>query len=104
MPESLVELSEENPEFYGTVSAENADTFDDVDILIVYGDETTIPSIEADPLLSQIPAVANGSVVLMDNSQSISATLTPSPLTIPWSLDELTGMFATAAENADSGE
>ncbi|RUR01774.1 iron-siderophore ABC transporter substrate-binding protein [Labedella endophytica] len=101
MPESLIELSEENPEFYGTVSAENADTFDDVDILIVYGDETTIPSIEADPLLSQIPAVANGSVVVMDNSLPIAATLTPSPLTIPWSLDELTGMFAQAAENAE---
>lgn len=101
IPESLQTLSDENPEFYGTVSAENADTFDDVDIMVVYGDDTTIPMLEADPLLSQMPAVKNGSVVVLDNSLPIAATLTPTVLSIPWSLDELTDMLATAAKNAD---
>ena len=101
-PESLATLSEENPEFYGTVSAENADTFDDVDIMVVYGDDTTIPMLEADPLLSQIPAVKNGGVVVLDNSLPIAATLTPTVLSIPWSLDEFTGMLAEAAQNVDN--
>jgi iron complex transport system substrate-binding protein len=104
IPESLTKLSEENPEFYGTVSAENADTFDDVDIMVVYGDDTTIPALEADPLLSQIPAVKNGSVVVLDNSLPIAAALSPTVLSIPWALDEFTGMLAEAAQNADSGE
>ncbi len=100
-PESLTKLSEENEEFFGTVSAENADTFDDVDIMVVYGDDTTLPALQADPLLSQIPAVANGSVVVMDNALPIAAALSPTVLSIPWSLDEFVGMLADAAENAE---
>jgi iron complex transport system substrate-binding protein len=101
MPESLETLSAENEEFFGTVSAENADTFDDVDIMVVYGDETTLPGLQADPLLSQIPAVANGSVVVLDNSLPIAASVSPTVLSIPWALDEYVGMLADAAENAE---
>jgi iron complex transport system substrate-binding protein len=100
-PESLKTLSEENEEFFGTVSAENADTFDDVDIMVVYGDETTLPGLQADPLLSQIPAVANGSVVVLDNSLPIAASVSPTVLSIPWALDEYVGMLAEAAKNAE---
>jgi iron complex transport system substrate-binding protein len=100
-PESLAQLSEENEEFFGSVSAENADTFDDVDIMVVYGDDSTLPALQADPLLSQIPAVANGSVVVMNNSLPIAAALSPTVLSIPWSLDEFVGKFADAAENAE---
>jgi iron complex transport system substrate-binding protein len=100
-PASLETLSEENEEFFGSVSAENADTFDDVDIMVVYGDDSTLPALQADPLLSQIPAVANGSVVVMNNSLPIAAALSPTVLSIPWSLDEFVGMLADAAENAE---
>ncbi|RWZ68731.1 iron-siderophore ABC transporter substrate-binding protein [Labedella populi] len=100
-PESLATLSEENEEFFGTVSAENADTFDDVDIMVVYGDETTLPGLQADPLLSQIPAVANGSVVVLDNNSPLAASVSPTVLSIPWALDEFVGKFADAAENAE---
>lgn len=104
MPASLKKLSKDNPEFYGTVSAENADTFDDVDIMVIYGDSTTLASIQADPLISQIPAVKNGAVVVLDNALPLAATLTPTVLSIPWSLDEFTGMLAEAAKSADSAE
>lgn len=95
---SVVSLTGDSELFSGTVSAENADQLD-ADVLIVYGDETTLPALQADPLLSKIPAVARGSVyVLTDDSSEAMATSSPNLLSIPWVLDEYTTGLATAAD------
>ena len=55
-------------QFSGTVSAEQVDLFDDVDIIVTYGDQALVDALKADPLLSQIPAVANGAIVLLPDT------------------------------------
>jgi len=95
---SVVELSGDSEAFSGTLSSENADQLD-ADVLIVYGDETTLAALQADPLLSKIPAVARGSVyVLTDGSSLAMATSSPNLLSIPWGLDEYTAGIAAAAD------
>ncbi|WP_323743019.1 MULTISPECIES: iron-siderophore ABC transporter substrate-binding protein [unclassified Rathayibacter] len=95
---SVTALSGDSKAFSGTVSAENADQLD-ADVLIVYGDDTTLATMQADPLLSKIPAIARGSVsVLRDGSSVAMATSSPNLLSIPWVLDEYTAGLAAAAD------
>ncbi|KQP95958.1 ABC transporter substrate-binding protein [Rathayibacter sp. Leaf185] len=95
---SVVDLTGDSEAFSGTLSSETADQLD-ADVLIVYGDDTTLAALQADPLLSKIPAVARGSVyVLTDDSSEAMATSSPNLLSIPWVLDEYTAGLAAAAD------
>src|SRR5690606_10573229 len=58
MPKSVVEASADGS-FSGTISAEQVDVFDDVELIVTYGDQALIDALKADPLLSQMPAIAN---------------------------------------------
>lgn len=100
-PESVKKLSEGNTEFYQTVSSEHADDFDDVDIMITYGDESTLEAIQADPLMSKIPAVKCGSVVVIDESTSLAAAVSPSVLSIPATISEYASLLASAADKVN---
>ncbi len=53
---SIVEENADSKEFYLSVSSEQADAFDDVDVFVTYGDDSLIATMQADPLLSKIPA------------------------------------------------
>nr|WP_258065733.1 iron-siderophore ABC transporter substrate-binding protein [Rathayibacter rathayi] len=95
---SITKLSGNSETFSGTISSENADQLD-ADVLVVYGDDTTLAALQADPLLSKIPAVARGSVyVLKDGSSAAMATSSPNLLSIPWVLEEYTAGLAAAAD------
>ncbi len=99
LPESIANL-EDDGQFYLDISAEQADTIADADIVISYGDENLLATLQADPLLSKIPAVANGSVVILpDNTPLASATSGPTVLSIPWALDDYLDLFQAAAQN-----
>ncbi len=65
---SIVEENKDSDQFYLTVSAEEAQKFDDVDLFITYGDETIIPLLQADPLLSKIPAIAEGRIAVLPDA------------------------------------
>lgn len=94
---TIVALSKGSSQFYGTISAENADTID-ADIVIMYlDDDKALDSIKNSALLSQIPAVKRGSVVTMIDPTFIASTSGPSLLSIPWSLDKYVGLIAAAA-------
>lgn len=95
---SVVELSETVDGFYGQVSAEQADTFADVDMLFAYGDDALLTAMQADPLLSTIPAIARGSVVLLpDATPQAAAVSPPTALSLPWALDDYAAQIAEAA-------
>lgn len=96
-PESVTKLSQGTDAFYKTVSTENADDFDDVDIIITYGDSTTLKTLQADPLLSKIPAIKRGSVVVIDQTSTLAASVSPSVLSIPATVDEYMNLIETAA-------
>lgn len=81
---TVTEQSENTDQFWITNSTEEVERFSDLDVLVTYGDDTTLATMQADPLLSRIPAVANGSVVVLPIANApLSAAVNPSPLSIP---------------------
>ncbi|MGY1806789.1 iron-siderophore ABC transporter substrate-binding protein [Blastococcus sp. SYSU D00669] len=98
-PESIAAASTDPEQFSGTVSAEQVDVFDDVDIIVTYGDQELVDALNADPLLSQIPAVANGAIVLLPDTP-LGTAANPTPLAISWVLEDYLAMLAEAADKA----
>jgi iron complex transport system substrate-binding protein len=88
-----------NP-FAGEISAENADTFSDVDVIVTYGDQAMIDTLKADPLLGLMPAIANGAVVLLDGSSANATASNPTPLHLPYLIDWYVDQLATAADKS----
>jgi iron complex transport system substrate-binding protein len=96
-PASIEEASVDPDQFSGTVSAEQVDVFDDVDIIVTYGDQALVDALDADPLLSQIPAVRNGALVLLPDTP-LGTAANPTPLAISWVLEDYVSMLAEAAD------
>ena len=91
---AIVEESEGSDKFNLEVSAEEAQKFDDVDLFVTYGDDSTLATLQADPLLSKIPAIAEGRVAILPDATPIAASANPSPLSIPWGLDDYLAILA----------
>ncbi|WP_413450041.1 ABC transporter substrate-binding protein [Georgenia phoenicis] len=98
VPQSVADLSAETDVFALTHSAEQADTFDDVDIIVTYGGEELVAALEGDPLLSQMPAVANGAIVSLPGDGPLGTAANPTPLSISWVLEDYVAMLAQAAD------
>jgi iron complex transport system substrate-binding protein len=96
-PSSVQDASEEGA-FSGVVSAEQVDTFADVDVIVTYGDAELVALLEGDPLLSQMPAVANGAIVSLPGTSPLGTAANPTPLAISWVLDEYIALIAEAAD------
>jgi iron complex transport system substrate-binding protein len=99
-PESIATASAETDKFSLTQSAEQADAFGDVDVIVTYGGDDLVASLEADPLLSQMPAVANGAIVALPGTEPLGTAANPTPLSISWVLDEYVSLIAEAAAKA----
>ncbi|MBS42405.1 MAG: ABC transporter substrate-binding protein [Nocardioides sp.] len=100
-PSVVAEASEGSEEFYTTISAEEADRLEDVDLLITYGDAESefLAAIQDDPLLSQIPAVAEGHVAVLPDATPLAAAANPTPLSIGYDLDEYLDLLSDALES-----
>ncbi len=88
LPESILSLAEDKGDFSVTLSRENVDSLGDVELMIVYGDEALLASLQADELMSTIPAIKNGAVLLLDSTSALAAATTPSILSIPAEIDD----------------
>ena len=99
-PASIAAASAGSDKFSETISAEQADTFADVDVIVTYGGQDIIDALEGDPLLSQMPAVANGAVVSLDGSGPLGTAANPTPLAISWVLEDYLELLAAAADKA----
>ncbi len=101
-PQLVAERSESADAFFFDLSAEQVDQLGDADILLGYGGEGTELGevLRSDQLLRLLPAVENGAVVSISDGTPLAAALTPSPLGIPWSIDELASELAAAAARA----
>lgn len=93
---AAVEEASASGEFSGSVSAEQVDQFDDVQLIVTYGDQALVDTLKADPLLSQMPAIADDAVVFLDGSGPLGTAANPTPLSISWVLDDYVGMLADA--------
>lgn len=85
-------------DFFVTVSAENIDLLNALDILVVYGNETLLETMQADPLFKTVPAVQRGSVALIDEASNIAGAATPSALSIPAVIDDYMDLLSAAAD------
>lgn len=102
-PGSIAKASKGTEKFTLTQSAETIDTFDDVDLVTGYGDESgkLLKTVQKDPLLSKMPAIERGSTYLLPGSSSPLATAAnPTPLSISWVLDDYVAALAKAADKA----
>jgi iron complex transport system substrate-binding protein len=98
-PPSIAAASTDGEQFSGTISAEQIDTLDDVEIIVTYGDQELVDALTADPLLSRMPAVANGAIVLLPDTP-LGTAANPTPLAISWVLEDYVGLLAEAADEA----
>jgi len=96
-PKVVSDATAKTDEFYTTVSAEDVDALADVDVIVTYGDAKLLQQLQADPLIGKIPAIKNGSVALLANDSSLAGAANPSPLSLPWSLDQYLALLDTAA-------
>lgn len=101
-PESILSLASSTEDFSVTISRENTETLNDVDIMVVYGDKGLLEAMQADPLMSQIPAVKNGAVVLIDSTTALAAATTPSILSIPYAIDDYLSLLSEAANKIET--
>ncbi|UOR00959.1 iron-siderophore ABC transporter substrate-binding protein [Leucobacter allii] len=101
-PQIVAEESEGSDQFYVQVSAEEADRFADVDVFVTYGDPVgdTIEQLQADPLLSQIPAIAEGRIAILEDDSPLAASANPTPLSIAWGVDDYFALLAGAVTPA----
>jgi len=99
-PGSIADASATTDKFALTVSAEQVDTFADVDVIVTYGGADLVAVLEADPLLSQIPAVANGAIVSLPGSSPVGTAANPTPLAISWVLDDYVALLAEAVDKS----
>ena len=100
LPTIVEEESAGTDQFYTTVSAEQADRFEDVDVFVTYGDASgsIIEQLQADPLLSQIPAIAAGHIAILEESTPLAASANPSPLSIGWGIHDYFAVLAGALD------
>jgi iron complex transport system substrate-binding protein len=98
-PASIEAASTDPEQFSGEISAEQIDTLDDVQIIVTYGDQALVDALTADPLLSQMPAVRNGAIVLLPDTP-LGTAANPTPLAISWVLEDYVAMLADAADKA----
>lgn len=98
-PEKIKEQVKDNSSFYLELSAENADVLDDTEMLIVYGDDKTLATLQKDPILGKVPAIKNGNVVVVEDNTPLAASGTPSPLSIQYTIDEYVTKISDVAKN-----
>ncbi len=97
-PKSVRDLTGDTKDFYIQVSAEEADRLSDVACIVTYGDDAFVDQLRADPLLSLIPAIADGRVVALDGTSSLAASVNPTALSMPATIDEYLGLIQKALE------
>ena len=91
-----VRAASEAGQYSGRISAERVDMFDDVDVVVTYGDPARLEEMKENPLIARFPAIARDAVVLLGND-AIGTAANPTPLSIEYVVDDYLAMLARAA-------
>ncbi|MGW6012229.1 iron-siderophore ABC transporter substrate-binding protein [Streptomyces sp. NPDC055210] len=102
IPASVSGPSRSTKKFVLTKSAERIDDFNDVDIITGYGDDKgeLLKALKKDPLTSKLAAVGRDSLYLLPGSTPLATAANPTPLSIPYVLDDYVAALAKAADKA----
>lgn len=93
VPQIVQDESGQAESFWIERSAEDVEAFSDVTLMISYGSDDpaenakTLAELQAHPLLGRIPAIRDGHIAFLGNGP-LAAAATPSPLSIPWSIQD----------------
>lgn len=98
-PEGIKKQIKDDSGFYLELSAENADVLNDTELLVVYGDDTTLKTLQKDPILGKVPAIEKGNVVVIEDNTPLAAAGTPSPLSIQYTIDDYLSKISDVAKN-----
>ncbi|MEU7321836.1 iron-siderophore ABC transporter substrate-binding protein [Streptomyces griseoviridis] len=100
IPASVSGPSRSTEKFVLTKSAERIDDFNDVDLITGYGDDKgeLLKALKKDPLTSKLAAVRQGSIYLLPGSTPLATAANPTPLAIPYVLDDYVAALAKAAD------
>ncbi|WP_353112380.1 iron-siderophore ABC transporter substrate-binding protein [Microbacterium sp.] len=98
-PQSVKDLAKGEKGFVASISAEQADKLD-ADVVVIYVQGGDLSTLQKDPLLSRIPAVKSGAVVLIDDEALLMAISAPTVLSIPWALPTYAKSLGEAAAKA----
>ena len=98
---AVAELEVPEGSFYASISMENVDVLDDVDVLISwYNSAEEQAAAEAQPLFAQIPAVQRGSYLPLVDRSLAGATAVVTPLSVPWAVERYVPLVVDAAAKA----
>lgn len=86
--------------YSGEISAEKIDAFADVDIVITYGGQALFDRVRQNALTSRMKTVQDGAVVLLGNNP-VGTAANPTPLSIPFVLEDFVALIADAARKAE---
>ncbi|MET3599755.1 iron complex transport system substrate-binding protein [Martelella mangrovi] len=98
MPES-VKAASTGDSFSGSISVERIDAFDDVDIIVTYGNGLLLNAMKLNPLFRRMPAVQNGAVVMLGRDP-LGTAANPTPLSISFVLEDYVAELAEAARKS----
>lgn len=98
---SVVKATKGN-DFAGSMSGERVDELNDADIILTYGGEKMVKAMEDDPALSKLTAVENDAVVNLDGEKPIGTAGNPTPLSLPYLIDDYVELLAKAAGDTDA--
>jgi iron complex transport system substrate-binding protein len=98
-PRAVREASEAG-KYSGRVSAERIDLFNDVDVVVTYGDMARLTELVKNPLIARFPAIARGSVILLANDPMGTAA-NPTPLSIDYVLEDYLTRLADAVARSE---
>ncbi|RRD30134.1 ABC transporter substrate-binding protein [Actinomyces bowdenii] len=101
LPASVKKASEANPTAFNTdISEELVDQLSDIDVIVMYGTPDRLAELQKDSLKGRIPAIANGAVAFVGDSNAMAASTNPGPLSLPWGIDKYVELIADAADKA----
>ena len=96
VPESITSMAGEE-DFSVDLSAENIDLLNDVDVIVCYGDDSLIGELQANELMSTVPAIANGAIPTIGDDSDLYMGTYATVLSIPAVIDEYLDLLSEAA-------
>lgn len=100
----VVDASKGSEDYYVTYSNERANELES-DVFITWVDSPQeLEAIRNDPLLSQVAAVRNDSLIADSTHTLILALAAASPLSLPWAADELLPQLADAVDRLNAAK
>jgi len=100
-PESITEMIKDPNSYSLELSSENVEALYDADIIVGYGNDELLKTIQANSLLGNIPAVKRGSVAFIESDTPLVAAGTPTPLSIEYTIDDYLELISGAIDKIE---